>query len=256
LSTILTIGTDEVDLDTLPPMNVGMRRGLFAQSKVDYCLKFNAIGDFHYVLFMLRQIRPQTTEAEVDALPLPSVNEVLQAELRITKEHFNPAEDTFTTGDSETGFIPAIGQPGKNVIWWPTPRAVVNRMLDMAELGPEDTLIDLGSGDGRIVIEAARRGAEAIGYEANPDLVSMARKAAVSANVPASFVHDDLFNADLSSATVISMYLLPDLNLRLRPALFKLKRGTRIVSHGFDMGNWRPNKTYIVGAKTAHLWIV
>ena len=145
-------------------------------------------------------------------------------------------------------FQPKVGQPGKDVIWVPTPQPVVNRMLDMAKVTPRDFLIDLGSGDGRIVITAAERGVRAMGIEYNPDMVELSRANGAKAGVAdkASFVRADLFETDLSKATVITMYLLRSINLRLRPKLLDLKSGTRIVSQSFDMGEWMADQTATV----------
>jgi SAM-dependent methyltransferase len=150
-----------------------------------------------------------------------------------------------------------------------TPDNVTLEMLKLAKVGPRDYLIDLGSGDGRIVIVAAKRfGARALGVELSPDLVRQSRENARSAGVGgrAQFREQDLFETDLSKATVITLYLLPEWNLQLRPRLQKLKRGTRIVSHDWDMGDWKPDRTIVVDApdKTTglekksriHLWIV
>lgn len=132
---------------------------------------------------------------------------------------------------------PTIGQPGKDVPWVPTPDAVVDTMLDMAAVTPADLVIDLGSGDGRTVIAAARRGARAIGVELEPNLVDVSRQRAREAGVAelTAFVATDLFDYDLSPATVITMFLLPELNARLRPTLFALAPGTRIVSNTWDL---------------------
>ena len=132
-----------------------------------------------------------------------------------------------------------------------TPQNVVDAMLELADVGPADTLIDLGSGDGRIVITAARRwGTRGTGYEIDPRLVSIARDNARREGVGhlARFVVDDIFVADLSSATVITMYLLPEVNLRLRDRLRALRPGTRLVSHDWDMGDWPPRRTIEVDA--------
>ena len=138
-------------------------------------------------------------------------------------------------------YEPTSGQDGKDVVWIPTPQVVVDKMLDLARVGPRDFVMDLGSGDGRTVITAARRGARAIGIEFNPDMVEYARRSAQSAGVAdrASFVKADLFEADLSKATVISLFLLPDINLKLRPKILELKPGTRVVSNTFSMGDWK-----------------
>jgi len=132
-----------------------------------------------------------------------------------------------------------------------TPQSVVDAMLDVARIGPTDTLLDLGSGDGRIVITAARRfGIRATGIEIDPRLAERARANAAAAGVAdkVRFVEQDLFATDLSAASVITMYLLPAVNLKLRPALQKLKPGTRVVSHDWDMGEWAADRTVTVDA--------
>ena len=160
-------------------------------------------------------------------------------------------------------YEPEVGQAGKDVVWVPTPQSVVDKMLDMAKVTPKDHLIDLGSGDGRTVITAAKRGARALGIEFNPDMVELSKANARSAGVTerAQFMKGDLFEADLSQATVITMFLLPDINLKLRPKLLGLKPGTRIVSNTFTMGDWQPDSKQTVDACdgswcTALLWIV
>jgi SAM-dependent methyltransferase len=157
-------------------------------------------------------------------------------------------------------------QDGKDVVWVPTPDTLVERMLDMAKVTPADTVIDLGSGDGRTVIAAARRGAKALGVEFNPELVEYSKRIAAKAGVTerATFVKADLFKTDLSKATVITLFLLTDINLKLRPKLLGLKPGTRIVSNTFRMGEWEPEETSTLYANegckasfcTAHLWII
>lgn len=132
-----------------------------------------------------------------------------------------------------------------------TPQNVVDAMLELAQVGPGDRLLDLGSGDGRIVITAARRfGISGLGIEIDPSLVELSRKNAISQGVAerARFVVDDLMTADLSRFNVITMYLLPDVNLLLRPKLRSLPAGTRIVSHDWDMGDWLPERTVEVDA--------
>lgn len=161
---------------------------------------------------------------------------------------------------------PQPGIPGKDVVWIPTPQALVDRMLDMARLVPGDELIDLGSGDGRTVITAARRGARATGIEYNPELVEFARRNAVVAGTGdrARFEKADIFEYDFSRATVVTLFLLPSLNLKLRPRLLALKPGTRIVSNSFTMGEWQEDEKQTVprdagcdsGWCTAYLWIV
>jgi methyltransferase family protein len=160
-------------------------------------------------------------------------------------------------------FEPYSGQPGKDVVWVPTPQALVDKMLDMARVTPRDYLIDLGSGDGRTVITAAKRGVRALGIEYNPDMVELSVRNAAAAGVSdkASFVKADIFESDFSKATVITMFLLPDLNLRLRPKLLDLAPGTRLVSNSFRMEAWEPDDTATITDDcvswcTALFWIV
>jgi SAM-dependent methyltransferase len=165
--------------------------------------------------------------------------------------------------EPKSTFEPQVGQEGKDVIWVPTAQALVERMLDMARVGPGDIVYDLGSGDGRTVIAAAKRGATAFGVEFNPDMVSLSRENAKKAGVAdrTTFIQGDLFAADISKATVITLFLLPSLNVKLRPKLLDLRPGTRVVSNSFDMGDWRPDRTdeAVDDCSTycrAHLWIV
>ena len=146
---------------------------------------------------------------------------------------------------SPPGYRPEVGQPGKDVVWVPTPQALVDRMLNMAALTPADRLVDLGSGDGRLVITAAQRGAIARGIELNPDLVNLSRQQAEAAGVSAraSFEQADIFKSEFSDATIVTLFLLPELNVRLRPTLLKMAPGTRIVSNSFRMGDWEPDET-------------
>jgi SAM-dependent methyltransferase len=160
-------------------------------------------------------------------------------------------------------YEPRVGQEGKDVIWVPTPQALVDRMLDMAKVTSRDYVIDLGSGDGRTVITAAKRGARALGIEYNPDMVELSKRNAAKEGVSdrASFVKADLFESDFSQAQVITMFLLPDINIRLRPKILDLKPGTRIVSNSFTMGDWAADETANVKEGcasycTAYLWIV
>ena len=162
-------------------------------------------------------------------------------------------------------FQPYSGQEGKDVVWVPTSQALVNKMLDMAKVTPNDLVMDLGSGDGRTVITAAKRGARAIGVEYNPDMVALSRRNAQKEGVTekAQFVHGDIFETDFSKATVITLFLLPELNVKLRPKILGMKPGTRVVSNSFTMGEWTADQTQNVGEKegctaycTAYLWIV
>jgi SAM-dependent methyltransferase len=155
-------------------------------------------------------------------------------------------------------YEPSVGQAGKDVIWVPTPESLVEAMLDAAKVTSVDFVMDLGSGDGRIVIAAAKRGAQAMGIEYNPDMVKLSKQRAAEAGVSdkASFVNADIFESDYSKATVVTMYLLPNLNLKLRPALLNLKPGTRIVSNSFTMGDWEADQTISKEGRTGYLWIV
>jgi ribosomal protein L11 methylase PrmA len=142
----------------------------------------------------------------------------------------------------------------------PTPEKTVAAMLQLAKVGPNDVVYDLGSGDGRIVIAAARRhGARGVGIDIDPQRIkesrANARKAGVSARV--EFREGDLFKADISEASVVTLYLLPSLNLKLRPKLLaELKPGTRVVSYGFDMGEWQPAATAFVGSSVVYCWVI
>ncbi len=164
---------------------------------------------------------------------------------------------------STSGYVPEVGQQGKDVVWVPTPQELVNKMLEIAEVTPRDFVIDLGSGDGRTVITAAKLGAKAIGDEYNPDMVSLSRENARREGVAdkAEFIQADLYETDLSKATVITMFLLPEINLKLRPKLLDLKPGTRIVSNTFTMGDWEEDYKVTTEENwnswnTAYLWII
>jgi SAM-dependent methyltransferase len=155
-------------------------------------------------------------------------------------------------------YEPSVGQEGKDVIWVPTPEDLVQAMLDLGKVTSNDIVMDLGSGDGRIVIAAAKRGARATGIEYNPDMVALSRRNAEQAGVSdkAAFLNADLFATDFHKATVITMYLLPSLNLKLRPTILELKPGTRVVSHAFNMAEWEADQTVEKDGRTAYLWIV
>jgi hypothetical protein len=169
----------------------------------------------------------------------------------------------FVRGQQQEGYEPHVGQPGKDVVWVPTDQALVEHMLDMAKVTSEDYVIDLGSGDGRTVIAAAKRGAHALGIEYNPDMVELSIRNAAQAGVSdrAKFIKADLFESDFSKATVITMFLLPQINLKLRPKLLDLKPGTRIVSNSFTMDDWGADEIYTLEGGcntwcTAYLWII
>jgi precorrin-6B methylase 2 len=162
-------------------------------------------------------------------------------------------------------FVPEVGQYGRDVVWVPTSPELVKKMLDMANVTPQDFVIDLGSGDGRIVIDAARRGARSLGVEYNPDMVELSRRNAAEAGVAdrATFVQGDMFEADISKASVMALFLTGSNMLRLRPRFLDLTPGTRIVSNTFGIEGWTPDKTEVIPGLncnetfcTALLWIV
>ena len=167
------------------------------------------------------------------------------------------------TATQQKPFQPTVGQPGKDVVWVPTADTLVAKMLDMAKVTPQDYVIDLGSGDGRTVIAAAKRGAGALGIEYNPDMIELSKKNAAAAGVgdKATFVKADIFETDFSKATVLTMFLLPQINVKLRPKILDMKPGTRVVSNSFTMEDWQPDDTAMVQETctswcTAFLWIV
>jgi len=153
-------------------------------------------------------------------------------------------------------FEPQVGQAGKDVVWVPTPQAVVNKMLDLTHVTAKDFVMDLGSGDGITVITAAKRGARAMGIEYNPDMVALATKRAAEAGVSdkATFVKADLFETDFSKADVITMFLLPSINMKLRPKILDLKPGTRIASNTFTMEDWQADETATVTDGCSSSW--
>ena len=173
------------------------------------------------------------------------------------------AANAQTATATQKPYEPQVGQAGKDVVWVPTPQALVDKMLDMAKVTPQDFLMDLGSGDGRTVITAAKRGVRAMGVEYNPDMVELSKKNAEAAGVAdrATFLKADLFETDFSKASVITMFLLPTINMKLRPKILDLKPGTRIVSNSFTMEDWEADETANItdGCSTwctALLWIV
>ena len=162
-------------------------------------------------------------------------------------------------------FEPQVGQAGKDVIWVPTSQALVDAMMKIGKVTAKDVLYDLGSGDGRTVITAAKLGARATGFEFNPDMVELSKQNAEKAGVAsrATFTKGDLFEADLSQANVITMFLLSSINLKLRPKILDLKAGTRIVSNTFTMDNWKEDDSVTVSAQdgcsnycVAYFWLV
>lgn len=161
-------------------------------------------------------------------------------------------------GDAQ--YQPTVGQHGKDVIWVPTPDDLVVRMLETAKVTAKDLVYDLGAGDGKIPIQAARQfGAKAVGIEYNAELAALARRNAERAGVTdkVKIIHGDIFKEDFSKATVVTLYLLPELNLKLKPILLRMKPGTRVVSHSFNMGLWEPDEM-ISGAygHFGYYWVV
>ena len=160
-------------------------------------------------------------------------------------------------------YEPTPGQAGKDVVWVPTPPELVEKMLDMAKVTPQDIVIDLGSGDGRNIIAAAKRGARAYGFEFNPDMVALSRRKAQEAGVAdlATFIEGDMFEADISKATVLALFLLPSNLDKLAPKFLALRPGTRIVNNTFQVTGWEADATETVEGSctswcTSHLNIV
>ena len=160
------------------------------------------------------------------------------------------------TANAQEVYQPQVGQPGKDTVWVPTPEVLVEKMLDMAQVTAKDFVIDLGSGDGRNVIAAAKRGARGLGVEYNPDMVGLSKRLATEAGVSdkAAFVEGDMFEADISKATVLALFLLPDNMRRLRPNLLELRPGTRIVANTFGIEDWNPDETEEVSSELCSSW--
>jgi len=161
--------------------------------------------------------------------------------------------------DGKKGYEPQVGQAGKDVIWVPTPDEVVDRMLRMAQVTAKDYVVDLGAGNGKIAIAAAKTfGARSLGIEYDADMAKHAQDNVVKAGVAAraKVVRGDIFESDFSSATVVTMYLLPGLNLKLRPQLLSMKPGTRVVSHSFTMDDWEADEISSFDGRRAYFWVV
>jgi hypothetical protein len=170
---------------------------------------------------------------------------------------------SFFIGAASAQFQPQVGQAGKDVIWVPTPDDVVDRMLTMAQVTPQDFVMDLGAGDGKIAIAAAKKfGARAVGIEYNPEMVKHANANATAAGVAgngqgkALIRHGDIFQTDFSQATVITLYLLPALNMKLRPQLLAMRPGTRVASHSFTMEDWEADEISSMDGRRAYFWVV
>ena len=166
------------------------------------------------------------------------------AQAQPAKQQTQPAEE----------FQPQVGQQGKDVIWVPTNLNLVYKMLELTAVTSDDYVIDLGSGDGRTVIAAAKRGAKALGIEYNPNMVELSKRNAEKEGVAdrASFVQGDIFETDFSKADVLTLFLLPTLNVRLRPTILEMKPGTRVASNTFDMGDWEPDQVVTLKECTSH----
>lgn len=167
---------------------------------------------------------------------------------------------TTTTASAQTKpYEPQVGQQGKDVIWVPTPDDIVERMLTMAQTTSNDYVVDLGAGDGKIAIMAAKKfGAKSLGIEFNPEFAKFAQQNVVKAGVAdkARVQQGDIFVTDFKSATVLTMYLLPALNLKLRPTILTMRPGTRVVSHSFTMDDWEADETSSVDGRRAYFWVV
>lgn len=169
------------------------------------------------------------------------------------------AQVAYGTPMGDDKYQPSVGQSGKDVIWVPTNDAVADAMLKAANVGPNDLVFDLGAGDGKIAIAAAKNfGARSVGIEYNKDMAALANRNAERAGVSdkVKIIHGDIFVEDFSKATVVTMYLLPDLNLKLRPTLLKMAPGTRIATNSFNMGDWEPDQTIGTGYTQGYFWVV
>jgi len=170
-----------------------------------------------------------------------------------------PTTNTASPNAAPADYKPVSGQAGKDVIWVPTPEGLIEKMLTAAKVSEKDKLFDLGAGDGIIAITAARKyGAQSVGIEYNPDMAQFARRKVAEAGMvdKVKIITGDIFQEDCSCATVVTLYLMPDLNLKLRPTLLKMKPGTRVVSNSFTMGDWEPDETMSYQYWNAYSWTV
>ena len=170
-----------------------------------------------------------------------------------------PGAAQVKTDQAEDSYQPTPGQAGKDVVWIPTPDAMVIRMLEAVKTSKDDIVYDLGSGDGKIPIAAAKQyGAKATGIEYNSEMAEFARRNVKRAGVEnlVDIITGDIFVEDFSKATVVTMYLLPQLNVKLRPIILNMKPGTRVTSHQFDMGDWEPDQQLRIESRDAYVWIV
>lgn len=170
-----------------------------------------------------------------------------------------PAKLAYGIAGAFAALVAAVEARARDVVFFPTPQPVVAKMLEMAAIRPDDRLIDLGSGDGRIPITAAKEyGITALGVELDADLVKQSRENAAAETVAdkVEFREQNLFDTDLSGASVITLFLSHSINMKLRPRLQALKPGTRIVSYGFAMGDWEPDRTETINGRFVYLWVV
>jgi hypothetical protein len=170
-----------------------------------------------------------------------------------------PVTNTPSPKAAAADYQPVQGQAGKDVIWVPTPEGLIDKMLTTAKVSIQDKVFDLGAGDGIIAITAARKyGAQSVGIEYNPDMAQFARRKVAEAGMTdkVKIITGDIFQEDFSSATVVTLYLMPHLNIKLRPILLKMKPGTRVVSHAFNMGEWEPDERISDQHARAYFWVV
>jgi len=187
------------------------------------------------------------------------IDQLLIAIAAVSLLAFSGAAEAKTRAECERDYKPQVGQAGKDVIWVPTPDELVNKMLTMAKVTPKDYVVDLGAGDGKIAIAAGKRfGATAVGIEYNPDMAKLAQCLVQAEGVTdkVRIIQGDIFKEDFSKATVVTMYLLPELNMCVRHRLLAMKPGTRVTSHAFTMGEWVPDESFDAEYRDAYLWIV
>lgn len=204
-------------------------------------------------------VLPAPLHAQVRIIQVPAYPAVLsqRANIRKNRSEASQSKDKQETGDKE--YQPQVGQAGKDALWVPTPSEQIAALLKFADLKSYDYLIDLGSGDGRMVIEAAKLfGTRALGIEYNEDMVELARRNASRAAVQnlVRFRQGDVLRTDFSQATIVTFYLQPALNLKLRNRFMRMRPGTRLLAHTFDLGDWKPDRKATIGPLNAYLWIV
>jgi predicted O-methyltransferase YrrM len=200
---------------------------------------------------------PATTIFHGKRSTMKTAHRILAALTACTVLIATPVSAAGQHGDEK--YQPEVGQSGKDVIWVPTNDELVNKMLETAKVTASDIVYDLGAGDGKIPIAAARLfGARAVGIEFNPDMAALAKRNSERARVAdkVKIIHGDIFKENFSEATVVTLYLLPELNLKLRPTILKMKPGTRVVSHAFNMGDWDPDQRIETSRATGYYWVV